>query len=84
MPTIQHVSSSFKGSSHVSKGPVLTKRQNECLQFAALGYSERAIACKLGITERMVRAHLCKARERLEAHSIAEAVYNALKQDVLK
>ena len=84
MPTIQHASSNLQGSSHVSKGQLLTKRQNECLQLVALGYSERAIACKLGITDRMVRTHLCKARDRLEAHSIAEAVYNALKQDVLK
>ena len=84
MPTIQHISSKPLGSSHVSKRPILTRRQNECLQLAAAGLSERGIAFKLGITERMVRAHLRKAREQLEAHSIAEAVYNAIKQDVLK
>jgi len=49
-----------------------------------MGFSERGIAFRLGITERMVRTHLSKARDRLEAHSIAEAVYNAIKQDVLK
>ena len=84
MSYIQHVSSNPNRTSHISQKPILTKRQNECLQLAALGFSERAIAKKLGITERMVRTHLCKAREHLEAHSVAEAVYNALKQDMLK
>ena len=84
MPTIQHISSHPKGTSHVSKRPLLTRRQNECLRLVAMGFSERGIAFRLGITERMVRTHLSKARDRLEAHSIAEAVYNAIKQDVLK
>jgi two-component system nitrate/nitrite response regulator NarL len=68
---------------NASQRPSLTKRQNECLQLVATGLKARSIARKLGITERMVRTHLREARERLEAHSTAEAVYNALKQDIL-
>lgn len=83
MPYIQYVSSNTTGLKDVSKKPTLTKRQNQCLQLAAAGLTARGIARRLNITERMVHTHLHKARARLEAHSTAEAVYTALKQDIL-
>lgn len=83
MTHMQHISANKIGLKNVSKKPVLTKRQNQCLQLAAAGLTARSIAKRLGITERMVRTHLHEARVRLEAHSTAEAVYNALKQDIL-
>ncbi|MGV8025515.1 MAG: response regulator transcription factor [Anaerolineaceae bacterium] len=83
MSNIQHISSNTIGLKSVSKKRILTKRQNQCLQLAAAGLTARGIARRLGITERMVHTHLREARSRLEAHSTAEAVYNALKQDIL-
>lgn len=62
----------------------LTRRQQQCLQLTATGLTASAIARRLGISERMVRAHLRDARQRLEAHSTAEAVYIALKQNLLE
>jgi len=62
----------------------LTRRQCQCLQLTAAGLTANGIACRLGISERMVRAHLRDARHRLDARSTAEAVYLALKQDLLE
>ncbi len=62
----------------------LTRRQNQCLQLTAAGLTATAIARRLGISERMVRTHLRDARQRLNAHSTAEAVYLALKQNILE
>jgi LuxR family transcriptional regulator len=83
MPYIQYISSNKIGLKNVSQKSRLTKRQNQCLRLAATGLTARGIALRLGITERMVHTHLHGARVRLEAHSTAEAVYNALKQDIL-
>ncbi len=62
----------------------LTRRQNQCLQLTAAGLTATVIARRLGISERMVRTHLRDARQRLNAHSTAEAVYLALKQNILE
>jgi len=62
----------------------LTSRQKQCLQRVATGATVHMIAKQLGITERMVRGHLHNTRKRLEAHSTAEAIYIALKMDILE
>ncbi|NMB61647.1 MAG: helix-turn-helix transcriptional regulator [Chloroflexi bacterium] len=62
----------------------LTKRQKQCLQRVAVGNTLRTIAKQLGITERMVRGHLSKVRKKLDARSTAEAVYIAVKLDILE
>lgn len=79
LPTTTHQKVIKNGSRRTT----LTRRQNECLRLAASGLTARAIARQLGITERMVRVHLSAVRDRLGAHSTAEAVYTALKQDIL-
>jgi DNA-binding CsgD family transcriptional regulator len=83
MTQIQITSMNENAIKNVSGKPALTKRQNECLQLLAAGLTARGIARRLGITERMVRKHLHGARLRLEARSTVEAVYIALKQDIL-
>jgi len=62
---------------------LLTPRQNECLQLTARGFTARAIALHLGISERMVRAHLEGARQRLMASSTTQAVYLATKRGII-
>ncbi|HAF62381.1 MAG TPA: hypothetical protein DCK95_08645 [Anaerolineaceae bacterium] len=67
-----------------AKKTTLTRRQYQCLQLTAAGLTANAIAHRLEISERMVRAHLRDARLRLDARSTAEAVYLALKQNLLE
>ena len=71
------------GAENVCQG-ILTKRQNQCLQLIATGLTVAAVAHNLECSERMVRTHLRKARQRLGAHSTAEAVYIALKHNILE
>ena len=61
----------------------LTRRQRECLQYTADGYTGRRIAQRLGISIRMVRFHLERARQRLNASSTAQAVYLAAKSRII-
>ena len=58
----------------------LTRRQTQCLAYIVNGYTAHAIAQELGISIRMVRAHLESARLRLGAHSTTQAVYLAAKK----
>jgi len=64
--------------------PYLTKRQKECLRLMAGGKTAQAIALELGISVRMVRWHLQRAREYLGAASSAQAVHLAFKAGLLK
>jgi len=57
----------------------LTKRQRACLQMMAHGMTTQAIAHRLGISVRMVRWHLQRARDCLGAVSLAQAIHQASK-----
>ena len=61
----------------------LTQRQKECLRMTAQGMTARAIGHALGISVRMVRWHLQQARERLQANSLAQAVHQADRLNLL-
>ena len=54
-----------KSSASAEWAQVLTQREAQVAQQAALGESNQAIAHTLGITERTVRAHLSSAFEKL-------------------
>ena len=62
----------------------LSSRQRHCLQLLADGHTAASIAYKLGISVRMVRNHLQKAREKLGAYSSTQAVHLALKHGLLE
>ena len=51
-----------------------TDREAEVLALVARGWTDRRIAHRLGITERGVRKRVSTARERVGAHSRAQAV----------
>ncbi len=57
----------------------LTKRQKTCLRLIAQGMTTLAIAHRLGISVRMVRWHLQRARDCLGAVSLAQAIHHASK-----
>lgn len=63
--------------------PTLTPRQHDCLQYIADGYTARYIGHRLGISERMVRFHLERARLKLGVCSTVQAVYQATKAGLI-
>ena len=58
----------------------LTVQQRRALHLVAIGCSDRAIAGRLGLSERTVRFHVTAAIERLGARSRAHAVALALRR----
>jgi DNA-binding NarL/FixJ family response regulator len=65
----QHKSSAFQP---------LTDREMEVLQFAAKGYTNKAIAVQLDISDRTVQGHLAHIFNKLQADSRTEAVMRAV------
>lgn len=65
----QHKSSAFQP---------LTDREMEVLQLAAKGYTNKAIAVQLDISDRTVQGHLAHIFDKLQADSRTEAVMRAV------
>lgn len=61
----------------------LTMRQVQCLLWASHGKSAKETACILGISEDAVTFHRKKARERLKAKSVSEAIRRACDMSLL-
>ena len=70
-------------ASAAPKDSVLTERELEVLQAAALGERNKEIAYKLGITERTVKAHLQSIYQKFGVDSRAAAVAVAAQQGLL-
>ncbi len=60
--------------------PGLTAREGEVLRLVAEGLPNKAIARRLGITERTVKYHLASLFHKLEADNRAQAVARAAQQ----
>jgi NarL family two-component system response regulator LiaR len=56
----------------------LTDREMEVLQLAAKGYTNKAIAVQLDISDRTVQGHLAHIFDKLQADSRTEAVMRAV------
>lgn len=63
--------------------PVLTERQKHVLQLTAEGGNRRAVARKLGITERTVQMHLATIRRKLHAKNKTHAVSLAIRYKLI-
>lgn len=61
----------------------LTKRQVQCLKWASYGKSAKATAAILGISDNAVAFHIKKARQRLQARTISEAIRTAYDMNLL-
>lgn len=64
-----------------SEGPIveeLTEREIEVLSLTGRGYTNRAIAAHLGISDRTVQGHLARIFNKLGASSRTEAVMRAV------
>jgi DNA-binding CsgD family transcriptional regulator len=62
----------------------LTLRQKQCVRLLAEGKTAAAIAYELGLSTRMVRAHLFNAKQRLGAISLPQMVLIAEKMGLLE
>lgn len=56
----------------------LTEREHEVLRLAARGFTNKAIAVQLGISDRTVQGHLAHVFAKLQAASRTEAVMRAV------
>jgi DNA-binding NarL/FixJ family response regulator len=67
---------------HPSRAPDpaanLTEREIEVVRLAAKGYTNKAIAAQLTISDRTVQGHLAKVYDKLHAASRTEAVMRAV------
>jgi len=61
----------------------LTKRQREVLALVAIGEPDKAIARRLGITERAVRFHIAASRAHLGARTRTHLIAIAFMQDLI-
>ena len=68
---------------HTSSLP-LTDRQLEILTLLALGYSEKEVAPRLGISVRTARNHVANLYQRLGLHHRAEAVLMAVRYGLVE
>lgn len=61
----------------------LTPREHEVLELVALGFRDKEIGARLGISPRAVRAHIEKCCTRLGAESRSHAVALAVSRGLL-
>jgi DNA-binding NarL/FixJ family response regulator len=61
----------------------LTERQVEILTLLALGFSEKEVAVRLGISFRTARNHVANLYERLGLHHRTEAVLIAVRHGLI-
>ena len=57
--------------------PVISEKEQEILQLVAQGYTNKAIAIEMSVTQRTIENYLSKIFVRLNVESRAEAVLKA-------
>jgi two-component system response regulator NreC len=62
----------------------LTPREIEVLKLIAIGYGDKEIATKLGITFRTARSHRSNLMEKLDAHDTAFLVRYAIRNGMIQ
>ena len=68
----------------IDANTVLTRRQEEVLQYLAMGFSNKQIARALNIAETTVRAHVSDIMHHLHAHNRTDAVVRAQQLGLLE
>lgn len=69
-----------RGSKPRSKGPLLSKRENEVLQLIAEGRSTKEIAATLYVSVKTVETHRKQIMDKLDIHSIAGLTKYAVRE----
>lgn len=62
----------------------LTIREQKVIEFAAQGLDNKEIAKKLYISSHTVKAHIAAALRKLSANNRTNAVYKAVKQNIIE
>jgi DNA-binding NarL/FixJ family response regulator len=71
------------GAQVAQQTPSLTDRERDVLRLLADGFSNDAIAARLGISTETVRTHLRKAMTKLDADTRTQAVATALRHSLI-
>jgi len=64
--------------------PYLTRRQKQCILLLIEGKTADEISLSLGISTRMVREHLRRAKTQLDCYSTLQAAVKADRMGLLK
>ncbi len=67
-----------RSEAQAPSGPTLTAREKEVLTLVARGYTNKAIAAQLQISDRTVQGHLANIYDKLQVQNRTEAVMRAL------
>ena len=62
----------------------LSEREKEILQYLVNGLSYKMIADKLEISYNTVNSHIKKIYDKLQVHSVSEAVSKAIRSNIFK
>lgn len=62
---------------------VLTQREHKVIEFAAQGYDNEEIAKELFISRHTVKVHIASALRKLSAINRTQAVYLAMKYNII-
>jgi two-component system, NarL family, response regulator NreC len=62
---------------------LLSDREREVLQLMAEGHSTKAIAAELGVSPATIETHRAHVFEKLDLHSVAEAVLYAVRRGLI-
>lgn len=82
-PTLLKIMKEFHEKTAASK-ELLTTREVEVLENAALGHSNKAIARNMGISERTVRFHISNCCVKLDAKGRSNAVARAMVMNIIQ
>ena len=64
-------------------GSILTPRELEVLNLAKLGYSNKQIALRFGISDQTIKNHFMTIYDKLGVHNRAHAVYVGLRDGII-
>jgi DNA-binding CsgD family transcriptional regulator len=73
-----------RGRRRIPSTCVLTKREVECLTWAAAGKTDHEIGSLLGLSHATIRYHMRKAGEKLDAVNRSQAIFKASQLGYLK
>jgi DNA-binding NarL/FixJ family response regulator len=62
----------------------LSEREKEILQFLVDGLSYKMIADKVNISYNTVNSHIKKIYDKLQVHSVSEAVSKAIRNNIIR
>lgn len=75
--------STYHSTCHSNYHTQLTDKEKDLLWWRSLGYSRDEIGLRLNISERMVKEHLCRIRNKLKAKNEIHAISIAIRRKLI-